>query len=91
MESHHVHDLRFCLSANLRAVNASVHNNEKSGNPRSHAIRYTQGTIQNTIASDSEPKEKQKPQKMPKKGKEDVAEDVAEVTWFRGRSNVKPV
>ena len=55
---------------------------EKSGNPRSHAIRYTQGTIQNTMASDSEPKEKQKPQKMPKKGKEDVAEDVAEVTWF---------
>ena len=38
--------------------------------------------LQNTIASDPEPKEKQKPQKMPKKGKEDVAEDVAEVTWF---------
>ena len=64
------------------SLKAFLFGNEKSGNPRSHAIRYTQGTIQNTIASDSEPKEKQKLQKMPKKGKEDVAEDVAEVTWF---------
>ena len=55
---------------------------EKSGNPRSHAIRYTQGTPTEYKSKQLETKRKAKAHKMLKKRKEDVAEDVAEVTWF---------
>ena len=51
---------------------------EKSGNPRSHAIRYTQGTP--TEYNSKRTKRKAKAHKMLKKRKEDVAEDVAKIT-----------
>ena len=56
---------------------------EKSGNPRSHAIRYTQGTPTEYKSKRFGTKRKAKAHKMLKKRKEDMAEDVAEVTWFQ--------
>ena len=58
----------------------SFFQHEKRGNPRSHPIRYIQGTP--TEYNSKRTKRKAKAHKMPKKRKEDVAEDVAEVTWF---------
>ena len=55
---------------------------EKSGNPQSHAIRYTQETPTEYNSKRPGTKRKAKPHKKPKKRKEDVAEDVTEVTWF---------
>ena len=56
--------------------------NEKSGNPQSHAIRYTQETPTEYNSKRPGTQRKAKAHKKPKKREEDVAEDVAEVTWF---------
>ena len=62
--------------------NEQILDYEKSGNPQSHAIRYTQETPTEYNSKRPGTKRKAKPHKKPKKRKEDVAEDVTEVTWF---------
>ena len=68
--------------------------NEKSGNPQSHAIRYTQETPTEYNSKRPGTQRKAKAHKKPKKREEDVAEDVAEVTWLAMstvRSNVNGI
>ena len=71
------------ISVTFRSTDYHIEQkNEKSGNPQSHAIRYTQETPTEYNSKRPGTKRKAKAHKKPKKRKEDVAEDVAEVTWF---------